>query len=200
MSFPDSVERLRDFAVNCSRFSNSKFEFYLHFFQNSGSIIPLAIKIAKKIIIINNTFIFCSVVKSFAKAQLSHELEELIIEELSNLFPEGFENRRFAVRSSAVGEDSDELSSAGQNETILGCKGLASILEAIQRCWGSLFSSLSVEYRRQNGQQIFGPMGVVIQEMVAAESAGVIFSRDPLSGDPSKIIITANYGLGEVMK
>ena len=173
---------------------------YLHFFQNSGSIIPLAIKIAKKIIIINNTFIFWSIVKSFAKAQLSHELEELIIEELSNLFPEDFENRRFAVRSSAVGEDSDELSSAGQNETILGCKGLASILEAIQRCWGSLFSSLSVEYRRQNGQQIFGPMGVVIQEMVAAESAGVIFSRDPLSGDPSKIIITANYGLGEVMK
>ena len=147
-----------------------------------------------------NHFHFCSVVKSFAKAQLSHEIQEMIFVELSNLFPEDFENRRFAVRSSAVGEDSDELSSAGQNETILGCKGLPSILEAIQRCWGSLFSSLSVEYRRQNGQQIFGPMGVVIQEMVAAESAGVIFSRDPLSGDPSKIIITANYGLGEVMK
>ena len=55
-----------------------------------------------------------------------------------------------------------------------------------------------MEYRRQNGQLIFVPMGIVVQEMVPAEAAGVLFSRDPLSGDPSKIIITANYGLGEV--
>ena len=162
-------------------------------------MIPLAIKMATKIIIMKITFIFCSIVQSFTEFQLSHELEVEISQELSALFAD-FETRRFAVRSSAIGEDSDELSSAGQNETILGCKGLPSIVKAIQRCWGSLFAALSVEYRRQNGQQIFVPMGVVIQEMVAADSAGVIFSRDPLSGDPSKIIITANYGLGEVRK
>ena len=51
---------------------------------------------------------------------------------------------------------------------------------------------------RQNGQPIEIGMAVVIQEMVPAEAAGVIFSRDPFNGDPTKIIITANFGLGEV--
>ena len=63
---------------------------------------------------------------------------------------------RFAVRSSAVGEDSDDLSSAGQNETFLGCKNLDSIFKAIIKCWASLFTHQSVEYRRQNGQIISG--------------------------------------------
>ena len=63
---------------------------------------------------------------------------------------------RFAVRSSAVGEDSDDLSSAGQNETFLGCKNLDSIFKAVIKCWASLFTHQSVEYRRQNGQIISG--------------------------------------------
>jgi phosphoenolpyruvate synthase/pyruvate phosphate dikinase len=52
--------------------------------------------------------------------------------------------------------------------------------------------------RRQNGQPILTGMAVVIQEMVDAESAGVMFTRDPVTGNPSRIMITANYGLGEV--
>jgi hypothetical protein len=51
---------------------------------------------------------------------------------------------------------------------------------------------------RQNGQPVKTGMAVVIQEMVAAEAAGVLFSRDPITGNPSKIVITANFGLGEV--
>lgn len=51
---------------------------------------------------------------------------------------------------------------------------------------------------RQNGRPVLTGMGVVIQEMVAPESAGVLFSRDPVTGDPSKVCITANFGLGEV--
>ena len=57
-------------------------------------------------------------------------------------------NIRFAVRSSAVGEDSEELSSAGQNQTFLGCRGEASVVEAVQKCWASLYAFQSVEYRR----------------------------------------------------
>ena len=67
-----------------------------------------------------------------------------------------FNLTRFAVRSSAVGEDSDDLSSAGQNETFLGCKNLDSIFKAVIKCWASLFTHQSVEYRRQNGQIISG--------------------------------------------
>ena len=51
---------------------------------------------------------------------------------------------------------------------------------------------------RLNGRPVLNGMAVVIQEMVAADSAGVIFTRNPVTGDPTKIVITANYGLGEV--
>lgn len=54
---------------------------------------------------------------------------------------------RWAVRSSAIGEDSDELSAAGQNETILGCKTFEQVLDAVGACWGSMFKSQSVTYR-----------------------------------------------------
>jgi phosphoenolpyruvate synthase/pyruvate phosphate dikinase len=56
--------------------------------------------------------------------------------------------KRFAVRSSAVGEDSTDLSSAGQNETFLGCVGKEGIEAAVRKCWASLFAFQSVEYRR----------------------------------------------------
>ena len=52
--------------------------------------------------------------------------------------------------------------------------------------------------RRQNGQLILAPMAVVVQEMVDPDAAGIVFSRDPVSGNPTHIVITANYGLGEV--
>lgn len=137
----------------------------------------------------------CSkVVQAFEQSQINPEL----IKQLYEIG--GIEDHiRFAIRSSALGEDSQDLSSAGQNETILGCKGLESILRAIKKCWGSLFAYQSVEYRRQNGELVVTSMAVVIQEMVDAEMAGVLFSRHPVTGNPMEIVITANYGLGEVV-
>ncbi|XP_046625804.1 uncharacterized protein LOC124307780 isoform X1 [Neodiprion virginianus] len=104
---------------------------------------------------------------------------------------------RFAVRSSAVGEDSEDTSAAGQNATFLGLKGVENIIKAVAKCWGSLYAYQSVEYRRQRGQPIKAEMGVCVQQMVNAETAGVMFTRHPTSGDPREILITANYGLGE---
>ena len=83
-------------------------------------------------------------------------------------------------------------------QTFLGCRGEAKILDAVRRCCASLYAFQSVEYRRQNGQPIIPGMGVVIQEMVDAEAAGVMFTRDPVTGSPENIVITANFGLGEV--
>lgn len=105
---------------------------------------------------------------------------------------------KVAVRSSAVGEDGAESSSAGQNETFLGIKNIESVLIAIQKCWASLFTVQSVTYRIQNIQPINTKMAVVIQTMIAPECAGVLFTQHPVSNDPSKLLITANYGLGEV--
>ncbi|XP_030022494.2 putative phosphoenolpyruvate synthase isoform X1 [Manduca sexta] len=110
-----------------------------------------------------------------------------------NLGPE----LRFAVRSSAVGEDSEALSAAGQNETILGCISDEDVLKGIQKCWGSMFAFTSAYYRRQNGQACLCGGGVVVQALVAPRAAGVMFTRHPDAGDASRLLITANYGLGE---
>jgi len=104
---------------------------------------------------------------------------------------------RFAVRSSATGEDGEDMSAAGQMGTVLGVKGLAQIEDAVQQCWASHYAFTAVEYRRQHGQPVTSDMGVVIQQMVPSEVSGVLFTRDPLTGHPGKISINANYGLGE---
>lgn len=104
---------------------------------------------------------------------------------------------RLAVRSSAISEDTEDTSSAGQNETILGLTSFDDVLKSIAKCWASLYTYQSVEYRRQHVQEIIVQMSVVIQVMVPSDCAGVMFTKHPTSGDPSKIVITANYGLGE---
>ena len=84
----------------------------------------------------------------FNTIEITAELQELLFLELSRIIHQNYWEKRFAIRSSAVGEDSEELSSAGQNETILGCKGQIAILNGIKKCWASLFTYQSVEYRR----------------------------------------------------
>ncbi|XP_071524081.1 uncharacterized phosphotransferase YvkC-like [Panulirus ornatus] len=107
------------------------------------------------------------------------------------------ESCRLAVRSSGCMEDGEETSAAGQNLTVLGVCGHTHLLHAVTKCWASMFSFHSVEYRRQHGQEVDVGMGVVVQEMVEAKVAGVMFSVDPVTGNPANITITANYGLGE---
>ncbi|KAG1649828.1 putative phosphoenolpyruvate synthase [Nymphon striatum] len=82
-------------------------------------------------------------------------------------------------------------------ETFLGCKGINQIFETVKKCWASLFGFKAIEYRRQNGQAINIGMCVVVQEMVAAEAAGVMFTRDPRTGSPQTMSIASNHGLGE---
>lgn len=104
---------------------------------------------------------------------------------------------KLAVRSSAIGEDGSDTSSAGQNDTFLGLKTLEDVLIGVKKCWASNYAFQSVQYRRQHIIPIKTGMAVVVQTMVASECAGVLFTRHPTTGDPKKIVITANYGLGE---
>lgn len=104
---------------------------------------------------------------------------------------------RVAVRSSAVGEDRAESSAAGQNDTFLGCRTAEDVAQAVKSCWASLYSYHSVTYRKQNMQPIATRMAVVIQTMVAADCAGVLFTRHPVDNDAHKMLVSANYGLGE---
>ncbi|OAD52987.1 putative phosphoenolpyruvate synthase [Eufriesea mexicana] len=127
------------------------------------------------------------------------KVKYIIIKAIENLELEDDNDKpsRYAIRSSAVGEDSEETSAAGQNSTYLGIQGKTNVIKSIAMCWASLFSYQSVNYRKQHGMTIKASMGVCVQKMVNADAAGVMFTRHPTTGDPSNILITANYGLGE---
>ncbi len=100
-----------------------------------------------------------------------------------------------AVRSSALGEDSEEATFAGQQETYLWVRGADRVCEAVRDCWASLYSAPAVAYRARLGATE-AAMGVAVQLMVDAEVSGVLFTCNPVSGDPSMVAVNASWGLG----
>ena len=102
-----------------------------------------------------------------------------------------------AVRSSAVGEDSQDATFAGQQETYLWVRGVEHVCDAVRDCWVSLYSPPAISYRLRLGDPSRPPaMGVTVQLMVDAEISGVMFTCNPVSGDPSMVAINASWGLG----
>lgn len=136
-------------------------------------------------------------VSHISQKSVFSDLQTAVVHQLRHEFGEDFVSKRFAIRSSAAGEDGNEASSAGQMETYLGIRGKAEIFSAMQKCWASAYSFPAVEYRRQHGQPVLTSVGVVIQEMVPAETSGVLFTADPVDNNVSKMLINSNYGLGE---
>ena len=105
-----------------------------------------------------------------------------------------------AVRSSATAEDLPELSFAGQQETYLNVQGVPAVLAAVQRCWGSLWTPRAIGYRLQHGiDQQTVRLAVVVQRLIPAEAAGILFTADPVSGQRDRALISASWGLGEAV-
>jgi pyruvate,water dikinase len=105
-----------------------------------------------------------------------------------------------AVRSSATSEDSAEASFAGLQDTYLWVRGADAVLEAVRRCWASLYSVESVTYRLRRGlAEDDLAMAVVVQRMVDARTSGVVFTRSPLNGDRSVVCVDASWGLGSAV-
>ena len=105
-----------------------------------------------------------------------------------------------AVRSSATAEDLPEASFAGQQSTFLNVQGPSNVVEAVQKCWASLFEARAIFYRNEQrfDHSKLG-IAVVVQRMVQSEISGVAFTAEPLSSDEKKIVIEAAYGLGEAV-
>jgi pyruvate,water dikinase len=101
-----------------------------------------------------------------------------------------------AVRSSAVGEDSGEATFAGQQETYLWVRGAEDVVGAVRDCWASTFSAPAMSYRAKMAADKKPEMGVTVQRMVDAAVSGVMFTCNPVSGDPSVVAIDASWGLG----
>ena len=103
-----------------------------------------------------------------------------------------------AVRSSAVDEDGATASFAGQNETYLNIVGAEAIIQAVTRCWESARSEHALDYRRQQGLSVERPqIAVLVQQLVAADVAAVVFSANPITGNRDEVMINASWGLGE---
>ncbi|MFN8661368.1 MAG: PEP/pyruvate-binding domain-containing protein [Thermomicrobiales bacterium] len=105
-----------------------------------------------------------------------------------------------AVRSSATAEDLPGAAFAGQQDTLLGIQDEVALLKAVRQCWGSLWSDRAIAYRQQRG--FAGEpvaLAVVVQRMVAADAAGVMFTANPVSGARNQTVIDAATGLGEAI-
>ena len=105
---------------------------------------------------------------------------------------------RVVVRSSATMEDLPGHSFAGQYDTYLGVADLSGCLEAIKRCWASLWTERAFGYRERNAFDHFSAdMAVIVQKLVPAEASGVLFTADPVTGRSDRLIIEACFGMGE---
>ncbi|MCB8928989.1 MAG: phosphoenolpyruvate synthase [Ardenticatenaceae bacterium] len=109
-------------------------------------------------------------------------------------------NAAYAVRSSATAEDLPDASFAGQQDTYLNVQGEADILDAVRRCWASLFTDRAILYRQRNGfahEEV--ALSVVVQQMVLPDISGILFTADPVSQHRHICSIDASYGLGEAL-
>jgi len=105
-----------------------------------------------------------------------------------------------AVRSSATAEDLPEMSFAGQQETYLNMRGEVMVLQAVKRCWASLWTARAIGYRARQGiSQEDVSLAVVVQELVPADAAGILFTANPLTGTRDEVMINAASGLGEAI-
>jgi pyruvate,water dikinase len=105
-----------------------------------------------------------------------------------------------AVRSSATAEDTAAASFAGMNETFLNVRGGDAVIDAVRRCWRSLFGARTVYYRASRGFDQAGmDIAVVVQRQILSTRSGVMFTADPSTGDLGKLVIEGSFGLGEAV-
>ena len=130
----------------------------------------------------------------FDESEVNEKLRQELISELNSVLDEG---KRYAVRSSAVDEDSENASFAGVHQSFLNVEK-KDVFGYILKVRDSAFSEEALEYRRLNGlERNKCPIAVIIQEMVDADFSGVAFTIDPATNNPDKIVISSTRGLGD---
>jgi phosphoenolpyruvate synthase/pyruvate phosphate dikinase len=133
----------------------------------------------------------------FGHSQIPAEVCDEIVDSYQTL---GDDPAVVAVRSSATAEDLPEASFAGQQETYLNISGSEEVLDAVKNCWASLWTARAIAYRIKNNiDQNTVALAVVVQKLVFADAAGIMFTANPTSGDRNEILINAAWGLGEAV-
>jgi len=142
------------------------------------------------------------------KGALLSSLRQAVVEApLAEVIRRRIENRYrtlgadcVAVRSSGTAEDLTAHSFAGQYDTYLGIANLEGCIEAVKKCWASLWTLRAYEYREKNSfDHLKINMAVIVQSLIAADASGVVFTVDPVTGERCSIVIEACFGLGEAL-
>ncbi len=137
----------------------------------------------------------------FANAPIPSEIADEIADAYFALHRKSkIENQKLpvAVRSSATAEDLPDLSFAGQQETFLNIQGALAVQDAVKRCWASLWTPRAIGYRTQHHVDHRAvALAVVVQTLVFADAAGVMFTAHPVNGQRDQVVIEAVWGLGE---
>ncbi|MET1128261.1 MAG: pyruvate, water dikinase [Thermoproteota archaeon] len=135
----------------------------------------------------------------FVRTPMPHRIAEAIVRAYKELARRVGDSRpRVAVRSSATLEDLPEASFAGQQETYLNVVGEEEVVEHVKKVWASLWTGRALSYRDSlNVDHDSALMAVIVQAMVNARSAGVMFTVDPVTGERDKILVESSWGLGE---
>lgn len=142
-------------------------------------------------------------VASTAISRLFGEIE--IPSDLADAIREAYQvlsadNAPVAVRSSATAEDLPEASFAGQQETYLNIQGVEAVLKAVRECWASLWTGRAIAYRLHHGiPPDIVAQAVIVQLLVPAEAAGILFTANPVTGRRDEIVINCTWGLGEAV-
>ncbi|MEU7586776.1 PEP/pyruvate-binding domain-containing protein [Micromonospora sp. NPDC049230] len=129
------------------------------------------------------------VVPTAAHAQADGGLSAELVDEIARALPR-LGDGHLAVRSSATSEDTAQATAAGQHDTFLGVRGIDQVADAVRGCWSSVWSERAVEYRRRQGDEQSPSIAVLVQRLVDADVAGVLFTGDDIR-------IEASWGLGE---
>ncbi|CAN0262821.1 unnamed protein product, partial [Phaeothamnion confervicola] len=130
----------------------------------------------------------------------SHPLPDALAAQIESHYAALGADSYVAVRSSGTAEDLVEASFAGLHDTYLDVRGGAALIDAVRRCWASMWSARATAYRYRGGfDHVTAHIAVVVQQMVAAEVAGVMFTGNPLTARTDEIVINASWGLGEAV-
>jgi len=178
--FHISTEAYRAFVA-----ANGLYDFVMETVQNTTGADPALLEAASQ-----------SIRERFLQSEIPGEIVSAI--RLAYRALDG--SKPVAVRSSATAEDLPEASFAGQQETFLNIRGEEALFNAVKKCWASLWTARAVAYRNKNRVDHSAvALAVVVQELVFADAAGILFTANPINGHRDEILINAAWGLGEAV-
>ncbi len=140
------------------------------------------------------------IVEAYGHINVDYNLYKEVAKDALNVIRAGREAPYVAVRSSATAEDLEGASFAGQQATFVNVKGNDLVLDAVQKCWASLYTARAIYYRVKNNfphEKVF--IAVVVQRMINSDRSGVVFTANPSTSNRSEIVIEAGFGLGDAV-